>query len=285
MLHFMAVRTYMVTGASSGIGRACVDELVRIGARVWATVRSDSDEKALLRDHPAGVRVLRMDLSDPESVSAAAQQVVADGPLDGLVNNAAMPMPWPLEHTPLDAFRRQLEINLTGHLAVTQAVLPALRLAARQSGTARIVQVGSIVGRIAGTIHGPYQISKFGVVGLTDSLRAELAPFGIKVVLIEPGAVATQVWSKMAASFAELEETLPDAAREQYADQITAARTSAKRTEHRGLPPSRPAQVIVKALTARYPRPRYVVGLDAHLGALAARLPDRVRYWLTAARA
>ena len=275
----------MVTGSSSGIGRACVDELVRTGARVWATVRTDADEKALLRDHPADVRVLRMDLSDPESVSASARQVVADGPLDGLVNNAAMPMPWPLEHIPLDAFRRQLEINLTSHLAVTQAVLPALRVAVRQSGSARIVQVGSIVGRIAGTIHGPYQVSKFGVVGLTDSLRAELAPFGIKVMLIEPGAVATRVWSKMAASFAELEETLPDDAREQYADQIAAARRSARRSENRGMPPTLPARVVVKALTARRPRPRYVVGFDAHLGALAARLPDRVRYRLTAARA
>lgn len=275
----------MVTGASSGIGRACVDELVRKGAQVWATVRSDADEKAILRDHPSAVRVLRMDLSDPDSVRAAGEQVVANGPLDGLVNNAATPMPGPLEYTPLADFRRQLEINLTGHLAVAQEVLPALRSAAQQGRSARIVQVGSIIGRIAGTIHGPYQISKFGVVGLTDSLRAELAPFGIKVVLIEPGAVATKTWTKMAAAFAELQDTLPAAAQEQYAYQIAAARTSARSTEQRGLSPSRPAKVIVKALTVRNPKPRYLVGLDAHLGALAARLPDRLRYRLTAAKA
>lgn len=275
----------MVTGASSGIGRACVDELVHMGAQVWATVRSDADEKAILRDHPRAVRVLRMDLSDPDSVRAAGQQVVADGPLDGLVNNAATPMPGPLEYTPLAGFRRQLEINLTGHLAVAQEVLPALHSAVQQGRSARIVQVGSIIGRIAGTIHGPYQISKFGVVGLTDSLRAELAPFGIKVVLIEPGAVATKTWTKMASAFAELQDTLPAAAQEQYAYQIAAARAAARRTEQRGLSPSRPAKVIVKALTARHPRPRYLVGLDAHLGALAARLPDRLRYRLTAAKA
>ena len=275
----------MVTGASSGIGRACVDELVCMGAQVWATVRSDADEKALLRDYPEAVRVLQMDLSDPDSVRAAGERVVADGPLDGLVNNAGTPMPGPLEHVPLDAFRRQLEINLTGQLAVAQAVLPALRLAAQRGRSARIVQVGSIVGRIAGVIHGPYHVSKFAVVGLTDGLRAELAPSGIKVVLIEPGAIATEVWDKMAAAFAELEDTLPAAARENYAHQIAAARESAERTGQRGLPPSRPAQVIVKALTVRNPRPRYLVGLDAHLGALAAKLPHRLRYRFTAAKA
>jgi len=281
----MIKRTYLVTGTSSGIGRACVDELVRTGAHVWATVRSDADEKALLRDYPERVRVLRVDLSDPDSVRAAGERVVADGPLDGLVNNAATTCPAPLEFVPLDAFRRQLEVNLTGQLAVAQAVLPALRLAAARGRSARIVEVGSIVGRIAGPIHGPYQTSKFALVGLTDSLRAELAPSGIKVVLIEPGAVATAGWGAMAAAFEELDETLPAHARKQYEDQITAARESAAKTGGRGLPPSRVAQVIVKALSVRNPRPRYVVGLDAHLGAAVAKLPHRLVYRLTAAKA
>lgn len=281
----MIKRTYLVTGTSSGIGRACVDELVRTGAHVWATVRSDADEKALLRDHPKAVRVVRVDLSDPDSVRAAGERIVADGPLDGLVNNAATMCPAPLEFVPLAAFRRQLEVNLTGQLAVAQAVLPALRLAAAQGRSARIVEVGSIVGRIAGPIHGPYQTSKFALVGMIDSLRAELAPSGIKVVLIEPGAVATAGWGTMAAAFEELDETLPAHARKQYEEQITAARESAAKTGRRGLPPNRVAQVIVKALSVRNPRPRYVVGLDAHLGAAVAKLPHRLVYRLTAAKA
>lgn len=278
------MRTYLVTGTSSGIGRACVDELVRTGAQVWATVRSDADEKALLRAHPTAVRVLRMDLSDPDSVRAAGERVVAHGPLDGLINNAATTLPAPLEHVPLDAFRRQLEVNLTGQLAVAQAVLPALRQAARQGRQPRIVQVGSIVGRIAGTVHGPYQAAKFGLVGLTDTLRAELAPSGIAVVLIEPGAVATAGWSTMAAAFAELEDRLPAQAWEHYAKQIAAARSSAARTARRGMPASRAARVIVKALTTENPRPRYLVGPDAYLGAFVATLPHRLRYRLLAAK-
>ena len=285
MLRVVTIRTYLVTGTSSGIGRACVDELVRTGARVWATVRSDADEKALLRDHPTAVRVLRMDLSDPDSVRAAGERVVADGPLDGLVNNAAAALPAPLEHVPLDAFRRQLEVNLTGQLAVIQAVLPALRQAAEQGRGPRIVQVGSIVGRIAGTVHGPYHAAKFGLVGLTDSLRAELAPSGILVVLIEPGAVATAGWGTLAAAFAELDDKLPARAWDHYATQIAAARASAARTGRRGVPASHAARVIVKALTTGNPRPRYLVGPDAYLGAFVAKLPHRLRYRLLEAKA
>lgn len=279
------MRTYVVTGTSSGIGRACVDELVRTGARVWATVRSEADEKALLRNHPTAVRVLRMDLSDPDSVRAAGELVVADGPLDGLVNNAGAALPAPLEHVPLDAFRRQLEVNLTGQLAVVQAVLPALRQAAEHGGQPRIVQVGSIVGRIAGSTHGPYHAAKFGLVGLTDSLRAELAPSGIRVVLIEPGSVATAGWSTMATAFAELDERLPAQAWDHYAKQVTAARESAVRAGRRGVPASQAARVIVKALTTDHPKPRYLVGPDAYLGAFVAKLPHRLRYRLLAAKA
>ena len=274
-----------MTGTSSGIGRACVEELVRTGARVWATVRTDADEKALEREFSDHVRVLRVDLTDPASIRAAGERIVADGPLDGLVNNAAAALPSPLEYVPLDAFRRQLEVNVTGQLAVVQAVLPALRRAAEQGRQARIVQVGSIVGRIAGTVHGPYHTSKFGLVGLTDSLRAELAPSGIKVVLIEPGAVATAGWDTMAAAFSRLDETLPDRARRLYGEQIAGARDSAADTGRRGVPASEPAKVIVKALTVRNPRPRYLVGRDAHLGALVAKLPHRLRYRLLAAKA
>ena len=274
----------MVTGASTGIGRACVDALARAGARVWATVRTDADEEALRGDHPDAVTVLRMDVTDPGAVAAAGQQVVDAGPLAGLVNNAGVALPAPLEHIPIEVFRRQMEVNLIGQLAVTQAMLPALRKSREQGADARIVMIGSIGGRIAAPMLGAYHASKFALVGLADTLRAELAPSGIKVILIEPGAIATPIWGRGEAAADELLPGLPEEGRQRYADQITNARSTAARSAKRGLPPARAAQVVVKALTAANPRPRYLIGPDAHAAAVVAQLPHRLRYRLTAAR-
>jgi NAD(P)-dependent dehydrogenase (short-subunit alcohol dehydrogenase family) len=280
----MTPRSYVVTGASTGIGRACVDELARTGAHVWASVRTDDDEQTLRRDHPDAVTVLRMDVTDADSVAAAGQQVLAAGPLTGLVNNAGVALPAPLEHIPIEVFRRQLEVNLIGQLAVTQAMLPALRKSREQGADARIVMIGSIGGRIAAPMLGAYHASKFGMVGLADTLRAELAPSGIRVVLIEPGAIATPIWDRGAAAGNELLPGLPEAGRQRYSAQIAVAQSSAAKSAKRGLPPVRAAQVVLKALTATNPRPRYLVGPDAHAAAVVAQLPHRLRYRLTAAR-
>jgi NAD(P)-dependent dehydrogenase (short-subunit alcohol dehydrogenase family) len=280
-----ATRSILVTGASTGIGRACVAELVRTGCHVWATVRTDKDEQELRRDHPDAVSVLRLDLTDPASVEAAGEVVRAAGALHGIVNNAGVALPGPLEHMPIDVLRRQIEINLIGQLTVTQAMMPALRLALARDLPARIVMIGSIGGRIAGPMLGAYHASKFGLVGLTDTLRAELAPFGVRVVLIEPGSIATPIWGRGTAAGDELIEGLPAEAKERYATQIATVRASAAKSAVRGSAPERVARVVAKALTARNPRPRYLVGVDAHLAAVIARLPYRLRYRLTAARA
>lgn len=281
--HHMTMKSFVVTGASSGIGRACVDELVRTGARVWATVRSSEDEEALSRIYPSTVSVLTMDLTDPESILAAGRRVCSAGPLDGLVNNAGVALPAPLEHVPLDRFRYQMEVNLVGQLAVTQAMLPALREAAG-FGSPRIVLVGSIGGRIAGPMLGAYHASKFGLVGLSDSLRAELAPIGIRVTLIEPGVVATAIWERGSKAGEEVLAQLSATALDQYSGQIAVARNDAARAARRGIPAQRAASVIVKALTSRNPRPRYLVGTDARIAAQIAQLPARVRYRFTAAK-
>jgi NAD(P)-dependent dehydrogenase (short-subunit alcohol dehydrogenase family) len=280
----MSPRSYVVTGASTGIGRACVDALARTGAHVWASVRTDADEETLRRDHPDAVTVLRMDVTDAASVTAAGHRVLAAGPLAGLVNNAGVALPAPLEHIPIEVFRRQMEVNLIGQLAVTQAMLPALRTSRGQGADARIVMIGSIGGRIAAPMLGAYHVSKFGMVGLADTLRAELAPSGIKVILIEPGAIATPIWDRGAAAGNELLAGLPEEGRHRYADQIAAAQSSAAKSARRGLPPARAAQVVVKALTTDNPRPRYLIGPDAHAAAVVAQLPHRLRYRLTAAR-
>ncbi len=272
--------SYVVTGAAGGIGRACVAELVRRGAHVWASVRTDADEADLERAYGDAVTVLRMDLRDAESVARCGERVAAAGPLRGLVNNAGVARPGPLEHVPLAAFREQLEVNVTGQLAVTRAMLPALR----RADTPRVVTIGSIGGRIAGPMVGPYHTSKFALVGLTDSLRAELAPEGIRVVLVEPGAVATPIWPRARAAAEEVRERLPPAALERYGEQLAAAERSAARSARTGVPPRRAAETVVQALTSRRPAPRYLVGPDARLAAVLASLPFRVRYHLTAAK-
>src|SRR5262249_39614866 len=161
----MSPSSYVVTGASTGIGRACVDALAATGAHVWGSVRTDADEQALRRDHPDAVTVLRMDVTDTDSVTAAGQRVLAAGPLAGLVNNAGVALPAPLEHIPIEVFRRQMEVNLIGQLAVTQAMLPALRKSREQGADARIVMIGSIGGRDAAPMLRADHAAKVGVGG------------------------------------------------------------------------------------------------------------------------
>jgi NAD(P)-dependent dehydrogenase (short-subunit alcohol dehydrogenase family) len=276
--------SYLVTGASTGIGRACVDLLAAGGAHVWATVRSEQDEQALLKAHGDKVSVLRVDITDEDAVAEAGAKVCAAGPLNGLLDNAGIAVPAPLEHLPIAAFRRQLEVNLIGQLAVTQSVMPALRAARAAGQQARIVLVGSIGGRIAGPMLGAYHVSKFALVGLADSLRAELAPSGIKVVLVEPGAVATPIWRRGGEAGNELINALPEGALVAYRKQIEGIRKNAEASARRGIPPERAAAVIVKAMTSRHARPRILIGPDAHVASVIARLPFRLRYRLTAAK-
>jgi NAD(P)-dependent dehydrogenase (short-subunit alcohol dehydrogenase family) len=271
-------RSVLVTGASSGIGRATALELVTTGFHVWAAVL-DEDYDEVSKDLAGDdITVIRLDLTSAESIAAAGEEVRAAGPLYGLVNNAGMAISGPLEYLPIDAFRRQLEVNLIGHLAVTQAMLPALRASAAGAGDgARIVLTGSILGRIGAPMLGPYCASKFGLRGMADSLRAELAPAGIRVVLIEPGSIATPIWTRGQETADEIAEQLPPEAEQHYAGQRERSRRAAEQFAARGIPPERVARVIVQAMTQRSPRPRRLVGPDALVIAAALRLlPDRL---------
>src|SRR4051812_47982543 len=268
----------VVAGGSTGIGAATTQALVADGVRVWAGVRREEDGLRLAGEHGDRVRVLRFDVTDSDAVAAAGERVVAAGRLGGGVWNGGVALPGPLEFLPIVALREQLEVNVLGQLRVIQAVLPAVR-----AGSGRIVVVGSIGGRIAGPLLGAYHASKFALVGLTDSLRAELAPWHIPVILVEPGAVATPIWSRGLANAAQVAAEMPSRAQEVYAAQIAHARQQAERSAERGLPPHEAAAVIVRALTARHPRPRYLVGRDALVASVVARLPFRMLYRLTAA--
>jgi NAD(P)-dependent dehydrogenase (short-subunit alcohol dehydrogenase family) len=178
-------RSVLVTGASGGIGRASVRALLHQRFAVWAAVRHETSRVALRAQFGDRVRTVAFDLTDDAAIARVADQVSAAGPLYGLVNNAGAALPGPLEYVPIEQFQRQIEINLTGQLRVTQALLPALRDGAARWGDARIILMGSLDGRIVGPLFGPYAASKHALVGLADGLRSELSPAGIKVVLLE----------------------------------------------------------------------------------------------------
>ena len=265
----------VITGASTGIGEACALHLAGLGFRVFAGVRKEADAAALRGKAMGRIAPLSLDVTDPAALGRAAAEVagaVGDGGLAGLVNNAGIAVAAPLEFLPLDEFRRQLEVNVTGQLAATQAFLPLLR-----RGRGRIVNMSSIAGRIAGPMIGPYHASKFALEALSDALRLELRPWGLHVAVIEPGTIATPIWAKSGAAAEALLAALPARAHELYGPQIAAMRARAARAEGSGIPPRRVAEAVAHALTARRPKTRYLVGTDARIGALVARLPDRLR--------
>ena len=279
----MSQRSVVVTGASTGIGRATVVELVSAGFHVFGTVRREKDAERLRRQFPDVVTPLIMDLLDEDSVRAVGEVVNDAGPLFGLVNNAGAALPGPLETIPLEVFRRQIEINLTAQLLVTQVMLPAMHRSAEETD-ARIIMIGSIGGRLSGPMLGGYGAAKHGLVGLSSSLRAELAPFKIKVVLIEPGAIKTPIWNRGLAAGEELQSRSPES-NARYARQIQSANKMVKRLAASGLDPSVPAKVILEALQSENPSPRQVVGRDAKVIAAAVRLlPFRAVYGFTTAR-
>jgi NAD(P)-dependent dehydrogenase (short-subunit alcohol dehydrogenase family) len=272
----------VVTGASTGIGRATALRLDRLGFQVYAGVRKDADGKALKSKAKGSLTPVRLDVTDDSSIAAAAETVAkalgAERGLAGLVNNAGIAMPGPIEFLPLEDLRKQLEVNVIGQVAVTQAFLPLLR-----KGFGRIVNIGSIGGRMATPFQGAYNASKFAMEALTDSLRMELKPWGLHVSIVEPGNIDTPIWEKGLSQADVLLEKLPHQARELYDPAVDAAKAAAQKSAQSGIPPSAVAKAVVHALTADKPKTRYVVGTDAHIQAVVARLvPDTMKDWLVA---
>jgi NAD(P)-dependent dehydrogenase (short-subunit alcohol dehydrogenase family) len=261
--------TVLVTGASTGIGEATVMHLRELGFSPIAAVRKDGDAERL---EGRGLRTTRIDVTDADQI-AAAREALGEEPLAGLVNNAGIAVAAPLEFLPIDRLRQQLEINLIGQAAVTQAFLPALR-----RGRGRIVNVSSIGGRVGLPLVGAYNASKFGLEGLSDSLRRELRQHGVDVILIEPGGVKTPIWKKGEELADEMLEDVPPDAERLYGRMIAAVRTGTQRiARETGIEPSEVAEVIGTALTSSRPRARYLVGSDAKQRAVMAKLlPARV---------
>ncbi len=268
------MRSVVVTGASTGIGRASALLLDSGGWRVFAGVRRDEDAAALRKVASERLVPLILDVTDPEQIVMAAAEVgeaVGEAGLDGLVNNAGIAIPSPLETMPIEDFRRQIEINLTGQVAVTQAMLPLIRRA-----RGRIVFVSSIGGRIAFPLTGAYHAAKWGVEAVGDVFRQELRPWGISVSLVEPGSIDTAIWKRGEREADAMGDRVP-AREELYGRAIASYRDVVKSLAERGIPPTKVAEVIEHALSARRPRTRYLVGLDARVQARAkVLLPTRV---------
>lgn len=261
----------VVTGASTGIGEACAKRLAAEGFTVFAGVRKEEDAE---RAAAAGTTPLRIDVTDQASIEAAAHQVTeatGAGGLAGLVNNAGVAVGGPLEYVDIDELRRQLEVNVIGPVAVTQALMPSLRKA-----TGRIVNISSIGGRMAAPMLGPYAASKFALEAISDSLRRELRPWGMHVSVVEPGTIATEIWDKASGDADRMEAGLTPEAREHYGDLIAFMRSEISANPGKGLAPDAVAKVVSHALTASRPRTRYLVGREAKAtAALAGALPDR----------
>jgi NAD(P)-dependent dehydrogenase (short-subunit alcohol dehydrogenase family) len=272
-------RRVLVTGASTGIGRATAKELTERGWYVYAAVRRDRDAESLRKDLGAAGEPVLMDVTDQPSIEAAVASIGAAGPLDAVVNNAGIAVGAPLEFLPLDDFRKQMEVNLTGQLAVTQAFLPQLR-----KTRGRLLFVGSIGGRVATPLLGAYSASKFALAGLTDTLRAELKPSGIKVVLVEPGTIATAIWGTAVSAGRALYDRVPAEGRRYYGAAMEATLSTAEQRGGKGLAPAAAAKVLVRALERPNPRPRYLIGRDAKFASLVPYLPASLRAYLVASQ-
>lgn len=267
------MKTVVVTGASTGIGRAAAQVLLNKGFRVFGSVRSDTDAARLKRELGAHFTPLLFDITDPGAVASGADHLraaLAGKTLYGLVNNAGIAVPGPLLHVKIEDFRRQLDVNLTGQLIVIQAFAPLLD--GKHPG--RIVMISSVGGKNASPFVGPYNTSKFGLEGFSESLRRELMVYGIDVIVIAPGAIATPIWDK-----ADAVDVTP------YAHTVFASpleKTKAKMIDlgRKGLPPEKIGEAIWRALTVPHPKTRYTIAPDPianfALGLLPKRWADRI---------
>lgn len=265
------IKAVLVTGASSGIGHAIALRMSEAGWRVYAGVRKEDDALRLSKMTGDNLTPLFLDVTNMASI-AEARAVIGleqgNTGLDGLVNNAGIPLGGPLEFLDIQQFRSQLEVSVLGVVAVTQAFLPLLR-----SAKGRIVNIGSMHGRVALPLYGPYSASKYALVALTEALRVEVAPWGIRAILVEPGDAATAIWGKVDAMLDAMEATLPQKAFDLYGP-LLAIRN---RFVQHGMEPDKVASVVERTLVNRHPRFRYLVGWDALGLACFSLLPAMLR--------
>jgi NAD(P)-dependent dehydrogenase (short-subunit alcohol dehydrogenase family) len=265
----------VVTGASTGIGAATVNELAHRGFHVLAGVRREVDADALRSPRIEGIEPCILDITVESDIAAIADRVARDPqrrPLRALVNNAGIAINAPVETLPIAHWRQQFEVNLFGHIAITQALLPALL---NSSGT--VVNISSVGGKVALPTYGAYAGSKFALEAVSDALRREVGAAGIKVVVIEPGAVKTEIAERGITTSETLKADMTVAQLSRYAEVMDAVMAQARSFNETGVSAEAAAAVVAKAATASRPRTRYTIGRDAAILLQISRfVSDRV---------
>ncbi|MBU0991062.1 MAG: SDR family NAD(P)-dependent oxidoreductase [Proteobacteria bacterium] len=267
-------RAILITGASTGIGKEAARHLTEKGFSVFAGVRKEKDALLLTDQSGGSIKPVILDVTRKADILSAVntiQNETGSSGLYGLVNNAGIPFGGPLEYMDIENIRMVMEVNLIGAISVTQACLPLLR-----KGHGRIVNISSISGRIALPFVGPYAASKFALEAFSDSLRVELRPFRIPVSVIEPGDVATPIWEKTASTINQAAKAFPETAYDIYGPIFNKINTI---TTH-GIPAYLIAKKIEHTLSAKWPKARYVVGLDARVLILISFFPAIIRDWI-----
>jgi NAD(P)-dependent dehydrogenase (short-subunit alcohol dehydrogenase family) len=272
----MSRKFALVTGASTGIGYACAAALAEKGYHVFAGVRNERDGARIREASGGTLEPILLDVTDAGQIADAVAhigKVTGEAGLHGLVNNAGIAVAGPLEFMPMEDFRRQMEVNVTGLLAVTQAFLPMLR---RAGG--RVSLISSTNGFLSPPLMGPYSASKFAVEALGDALRVELAPWNIRVSIVQPGAIQTPIWDKSKAASEALMARMPAECHALYGKPIAIMRREAEKMAARAVPAQRVSDCVVHALTATRPKTRYLCGGGGRMEWLVARwLPDAWR--------
>ena len=266
------MKSVVVTGASTGIGWGCARVLIDKDFRVFGSVRKEADAERLSREFGANFTPLDFDVTDSAAVRAAANRVQASlggEALAGLVNNAGIAVAGPLLYIDTEELRRQLEVNVVGHVLVTQAFAPLLAAQGKETA-GRIVMISSVGGRNASPFMGPYCASKFALEGLSESLRRELMLLGIDVIVVAPGAVATSIWDKAEQIDISRYDNTP------FAKSLRGVRDYMLVNGRKGLKPEVLGRAVWRALTTPNPRVRYTVTPDPFQNCLMTTLPKRM---------
>jgi NAD(P)-dependent dehydrogenase (short-subunit alcohol dehydrogenase family) len=274
-----AGKAVVITGVSSGIGFGTASVLLSAGFEVFGSVRTTADAERSKAQLGSGFHALQFDVTRDEQIEEAARQVgerLQGRTLAGLVNNAGVAFFGALAHMPTGDFRRQLEVNLVGPMITTRAFLPLLGLDTERRGKpGRIIQISSMGGKLGGPFLGPYVASKHGLEGMSESLRRELMLYGIDVIIVGPGSVATPIWDK-----AEEADDIPGLGTP-FEPAIRRLERSMLQDGRKGFSPEHVGRVVLTALTSKRPKTRYAVVPSRFTSwtlprLLPARIVDRI---------
>lgn len=272
----------LISGASTGIGRACAIHLANAGHTVWAGVRAEKSFQELEKLSVRGLTPVYLDVTDSKSLASAVKDVKkTSGGLHGLINNAGIAVGGPIEGLSMDDWRRQFDTNFFGLIELTKACLPMLR-----ESKGRIINMSSLSGRIASPYMGPYSASKFALEAYSDTLRREVGKFGVEVCVVEPGPIDTPIWKKSMQEGLDKKAQMSDDVQAAYGRSLDKFFKTIEKAELAASPVEWVVRAVDHALTARRPRTRYPVGRGIGVAAKISNvMPDRVMDRLIRSRA